>query len=1073
MPDKAKGQSYYTVLTGFGFKPVQGEWKRFSKKFKAIKNDNFYLVYIAASAGLNNNTQNSLYLDNFKIEVLGKTKKNAAEIAIIPSQLEAVYNKDEEISFNLRALLDSSGDTETVILDIQRDYDDKIVKKLNVKLKKNDFVKGLYTGTVNFKADLFGAFHCSVSNSDNILSVAGGDFSVIHPLVKHKYLSPGWSIGFNKDSSCPSGRNPKEIDFTSYYWLFFGSFEREFRIARMSGMNLSRFWGHWRYIEPEENQFRLDVVQPSMDMYKKYDIDVMFVLGADMMPYSSKEDADKTFASNKNNIPAYMQKYYKMASEKRGSIQPPMDVYKRYLDYVLATWGKDVKVWELFNEPGLGGTPAKVYIDYLKETYKTVKAFDKNAPLLANGVTGDFGMNVIKWCESLNEADPDYENYLDGIAFHPYGGCLDYQKGNYFLYTKVISDIRSKLKYKKPLWNTECFYITNSRKPQREWYINLSEVGAGEHQRHLLESMMNGVKGITALAETSMYKRSAPVTIAPASEIVPATNALSFMLKDMEKLEVLSLNKFIKSGVFSSQDGSKALGFVYDLRPSGSRWELAASPCKIYDLFGNPVTEKSIALTYEPYYIFGPPAEVKACLEKSKFIPSNPLGLKGRFFKDTLYIEGKNNSGAPCGIEVSFKGGDAVPAKVEFVFGNELLYNTLAFKGASIKKSLDWEASVGGEKSGKGTLEILPSTGDYELAGEPVKFTLSKGSLLELSSDAECLKIKAFVKESSIDAAKNSNLWEGDAVEIFIDPQPFSMMDQPYSMMAGGASMNVYQYVFAAAPSENGMSIRAMNKLRGDFKSKASSTTEKTDGGYVLSISIPFNELEGLGKDCIIGMDLEIDHQNAGKTEKESLGSMPGRSYIERLHYPLFKINGALKKKLNLELQNKDFTLGTYGDPEGWCYKIFAGTAVKTVDGIGFGGKRGLLLSFPEGSGDGKSPLAVIQRIKVEPALHGLVVFSGLLRTEGLKQRKLAHISGKETAGLLFLIDFYDVKGKHLGSAFWKDQQDGDFPAKTDWKIYQFFSAIPSGTAELTLQCGIKANACGIVYVDNVDLSFL
>lgn len=117
-------------------------------------------------------------------------------------------------------------------------------------------------------------------------------------------------------------------------------------------------------------------------------------------------------------------------------------------------------------------------------------------------------------------------------------------------------------------------------------------------------------------------------------------------------------------------------------------------------------------------------------------------------------------------------------------------------------------------------------------------------------------------------------------------------------------------------------------------------------------------------------------------------------------------------------------------------------------------------------------PLAATQRIKIPDGKTNLVIFSGLLKTEALKQRAAFRMEGKEKPGLLFHMDFYDSKGKHLGSAQWNDGIDTLIPEDSDWKIYQFFSPLPSGTTDVLLQCGIKANSTGTVYIDNLDLKF-
>ena len=103
---------------------------------------------------------------------------------------------------------------------------------------------------------------------------------------------------------------------------------------------------------------------------------------------------------------------------------PVKGVYDRYLDFVLESWKDEVKIWEMSNEPGLLIHPpaghAKWFIDLCRYTYETIKRVQPDSIVLGNGVTGDFGMNIVGWCSQLNRENPDYVNWLDGVAFHPY-----------------------------------------------------------------------------------------------------------------------------------------------------------------------------------------------------------------------------------------------------------------------------------------------------------------------------------------------------------------------------------------------------------------------------------------------------------------------------------------------------------------------------------------------------------------------------------------------------------------------------------------------------------------------------
>lgn len=203
-----------------------------------------------------------------------------------------------------------------------------------------------------------------------------------------------------------------------------------------------------------------------MDMLKKYQIEPLFCLVGNFTVHGGQETLDRyrTKSIRGSQLPMYLYEYfYQAPGRKMGSVLPPMEIYDRYLQFVWKSWGGQVRCWEMSNEPGIFGMPAKNYIDYLKHTWKFLKQHRPDSILLGNGVTGDFGMNVVKWCEQLNAADPNYVDYLDAVAFHPYACGLDYINGALNLYAQCVKNIQSTLAKPRPLWNTECYYLPTAR----------------------------------------------------------------------------------------------------------------------------------------------------------------------------------------------------------------------------------------------------------------------------------------------------------------------------------------------------------------------------------------------------------------------------------------------------------------------------------------------------------------------------------------------------------------------------------------------------------------------------------
>ncbi|UKI32545.1 MAG: hypothetical protein L6W00_02895 [Lentisphaeria bacterium] len=412
-----------------------------------------------------------------------------------------------------------------------------------------------------------------------------------------------------------------------------------------------RIWGHWRQIEPEEGKFTADIMDLPMKEIARYGYEPIFCLVGNFIIHGGRQGLERRLKRGNSNLPEYLFQWYHQSSDPgKGSVLPPIEVYGRYLDFVLAHWGKQVRIWEVSNEPGIFGMPAKNYIDYLKYTNRTVKARRPDAVILGNGVTGDFGINVVKWCEQLNEADPNYVDSLDGIAFHPYASGLDYLNGIRGLYGQCVKNIRNKLARPRPLWNTECYYLPAARFRQINHGREFSRYGANDIQRHFLDGLYHGVTAAASPDPSSYFHRTGnTVNLISFNEVAAAQNALSALLEGMEKLEKVELNPQIRSALFLSRDGKRALGFLYDFRPSGSTWIPGrADGVKILDLYGNDRTAAGkYHLGFEPYYLAGTPDAVRKALTGSRFELENPVEFHGRRFGDLLLLDAKNLSGLP------------------------------------------------------------------------------------------------------------------------------------------------------------------------------------------------------------------------------------------------------------------------------------------------------------------------------------------------------------------------------------------------------------------------------------------
>ncbi len=1059
----------YPVLKSFAFKPGS-EWSHVSKTFKVIKWHNAYTLWINVSSDDGATIDVPLRLDNFKVELRGG--KPCGEAAAVPDKSGGSYFAGEKIKLAVKALLDSKAPSEDVKLDIVADYDSRAWRSFDLKLKRLSDDKsskgGVYEGSLELPADKFGSYRCEFSKDGSKLSGVG-DLSIIHRPVEHKRFSPGWTIGFNNAGVvAPHTRNDEHFKYVQF--SLGDSFERNFEIPHLSGMRNVRHWGNWLDIEPKEGEFRSDLTGMSLDGYKKYGMETIFCLVGDLLHCQD--------SGPMSHFPLFLFKYREeryeskinvMGKDKSYVLLPPAKVYGAYLDYCLKTWGERVHIWELFNEPGLGPFPAKNYIDYLKQSYKTIKERAKGDILLGNGVTGDFGMNVVGWCEQLNAADANYPEYLDGVAFHPYNCATDYQRGVYGLYAKCVKDIASTLKIKKPLWNTECFYIVNARNPQTQFYLNQAVCGANDVQRHYLDGLLLGVKCSSSLEANSLVKRAAPANgQTPLSEMAVATNALSYMLKDMEKLNGLELNKFMRGGIFTDAFGDKATGFVYDLRPAGSVMTPgSANGVKLMDLFGNELPKSAkYAISYEPVFLSGKASDVRSFFAKAKFVPNESCRVIARRFRDEIHLDGINSAGAPGVAEIEFEAASGLP-KTQFAFvgeSDDCAVKLGSFKGAKTE-GVKFKVLLDGEANGEGASSRVEDSPCFDVAKaekDAKELTLDMGSKAKIWSEGGFLRVKASVKDDDVIAPSRSSApWEGDALEVFVDPKPFNKLDR--DIISGSIPLPCFQFAFGAEAAPDGPGVIGVSRADKAFKTSAACQRTKLQGGYVIDAKIPWAELLRHVQGDIVGLELEIDHKDAKNFAKESLsGKRKGQSYNARLHYPLFKIDETTLKELkgNAFIRNASLQSGVCADPDAWTLNGQTSKAVaKLLDGVGPFGERAVYFEMRDCADAAEGSLLLRQNLS-KPDWAKSAKIGAMIKMEGVKALGANDSYWPHGFALTF--------GQADLSRQLRKQLEGEMP----WTSVRYVAALPPGAKTLTLSTGLR-HATGKLWISNINVEFM
>lgn len=1003
--------SYYPMLKRFQFRPTT-EWKRFSRRFKVKAYSYAYNIWVLPAGEPKEDTLNALYLDNFRLEYVDGRSSEPEEYSVIPDRVDPLYAPGDRVRFSIRARLNGTAPADAV-LQIRRDYNGSEIARIPVRLAPG--ADGTFTGKAELPLKEFGSFSTALQIKGKTLRGLDSSFQVLHPVVSHPFGSFGWGIGVNDEEICPFGRTGSRG--AEFYNLKFGSFEREYRLMKNAGAGMFRVWGKWRQIEPEEGKFRPEIMGLQMDMLKKYGFEPLFCLVGNFVVHGGQKTVDRYRSGNvrMSSLPMYLYQYYYQSSTKHmGSVLPPMEVYRRYLDVVWQNWGKQVRCWEMSNEPGVFGMPAKNYIDYLKYTNAYLKERNPGSLLIGNGVTGDFGMNVVKWCDQLNAADPGYVDHLDGIAFHPYACGLDYINGVRGLYGACVKNIQGTLAKPRPMWNTECYYLPTARKRQLPNAREYSRYTSNELLRHFLDGFYHGVKASPSPAVDSFFVRADRIVDQRSmTELAAALNALSFLLKDMDRLEPVDLGSLVRAGIFTDKSGTKALGFLYDLRPTGSGWTPGKSGAQVLDLYGNNVQAGPLPLQFEPYFITGTPQDVKRMLTGSTFKVDEPAELFGRRCGDSLFVEARNRTGVP-GI-VDSKIGD-LPVRFSFELDPE--YSTVELHGV---------------KENPKNVRMVPQTPSYTL---PASAKLTRGTPVSLSVEDGKLKLVLEVADPRLKAAEGANLWTGSAVEVFLDPAPFRNLSLN--------EVKPYQFVFAALPSSTG--VRAV--CTRNPKTAAIRSVARDAKGYRMEIMIPLSELP---ESPVYGIDIEI--VRAGEKRKESLGGDPGNSYRRRLHYHLIRMPAGVLPP------NGDFARVSYGDPANWVYPVRSGVTVKCAPEFGRTG-NGLLIEVKKAQPE--EGVIAGQTIRVKPGEYTRGSFQVLARFENVRTRK----NGRGRNGVIFAVGY--ARGRTTLSI---DKLKADLTGDSGWTLYQFDFKIPASSGYLRPVIGFGPETTGRLMIDSATLT--
>jgi hypothetical protein len=195
-------------------------------------------------------------------------------------------------------------------------------------------------------------------------------------------------------------------------------------VAQAAGVKWSREEFQWGRIEPQRGVFQWDFYDQMVSIAREHGIQVYAIV-------------------------AYW------AGWTRPYTAEGIDDYVRYLEALVHRYRRDIRHWEIWNEPNIffWQGPKELYAELLKKSYTAVKAIDPKAEVLGLSTAGiDF-----PYIERMLELDAPF----DILTIHPYRRVLNDRA---FLndLLRVSELVRRPDGTRRPVWLTELGWPTYS-----------------------------------------------------------------------------------------------------------------------------------------------------------------------------------------------------------------------------------------------------------------------------------------------------------------------------------------------------------------------------------------------------------------------------------------------------------------------------------------------------------------------------------------------------------------------------------------------------------------------------------
>lgn len=863
----------FPVLVSKSYIPTQ-EWKTYSFRTKVPAGDYPYSIAFRLFSNSADHRFNTLLFDDFKLDYADDKSAPLEEAQIVHDDPNHIYYEASKIEPKIRALLRSEEDREKLELVCRTRYDHQIVKRLPVTLKKAGHKtadgRNLYTGTVSFPMPRFGSYELLPLRGKDVMPCDIADFQMIrrpntdlsplqrklgaHYPTAYSHFQGSWD-----NKTVPSRYRSSTEDVMS--------------VLQNSGFGQVLLWFHFGALMRESPE-KADTIhyRPTVEMMKKYNLTGIGNIGHGFLNQTGyRKKGNREFAS----LPMWlMDKKYKV----RSSQIPHLRQWEIMTAALLKDFGDQFHHWELMIEPQWC-TTAEEYMPILKQTYRQVRAAGPEHKMIAVDATSDQGKNLTDWVQKLHNLG--VEDYCDYVSFNPYGSGVDFMNGVRFRNTDLVNRIRKIVKPGTKLWQVELFYIPHSKRFQAP--TNQSYFAGADGQRHILLGLKNQLFGITCFDYVSFFR--GPYA---ASELVSAMSALSYYLRDKEKTEVPETkNQFVRQMIFRGKDDNNCSGAFWVLQTLPAKLTLPKLPAsvKFYDTYGNQLkADKVMDVGLDPVFFTGTYKDLKTMLKTAAWNLGASVKLYRRACGNESFYEAENISGQkdsiaifPEGREDGIRFNFTDTDLIRFCETGKAIGQFNTSQNKKFVKVIDVPASP---------VYTLPAESELKLKTKNgVSFTLAAGENGSLIVTAE-------IPDTDIVCGKK--IFDGDAVELFIDRTPFRHIGAE-KIRNTQTDLRVKQFAF----DPNG---RIFSKNLVTMVQEPGGTTvkiTKNEKSWKCVVTLPNDEVRPV-EGIVLGFNLELCRNDGGKSLEKDVFSGK-ESYMKRQHYTLIRLPGNLTGNIKLD----------------------------------------------------------------------------------------------------------------------------------------------------------------------------